>query len=550
MRVSASSISFKYQKGTPAPVPAVQPVTVTAQAGGPVPFRVTVSEPWIVAAPEKGTTPGSLSVSVNPTGLSSGQYTGVVSIFNPPQAPNSISVTLTVSSAPAKLLTDSGTSLDMEGRADDPEPPVRTMRIFTDSGHAAFTLKSSAAWLKMSPDTATAAAFSPATITLTADTSALIVGQKITATVTATTSDTPASVVTATVNVTLNPGVARVSSVWPEKLNVTTQDATLTVRGAEFHQASTTLTINKTSAKLTVLSPTIATATVPAALLAKPGTIEIGIRNLTKDATVVQRISVVAPIPVIDTVLNAASYELAANGGAPLVCPGELISIFGSDLGPERALIASPDKKGEYALNLGTTKVQIKAGGGWVPIVPLLSYKSQINALLPFGFSGPTLQLQVENDGMKSEPMDVDVREAAPGVFTADGTGMGQAAVLNYDRDGRAAGVNSAQKPAMIDGYLAIFATGCGDLKSPLPFRNVVDAGKVPPEIRAPVSIIFDDLIDVPAQWAGPVPGMAPGLCQINVKVPAVSNPRKGVPVQVRVGDAVTRGATVVSIAN
>jgi len=62
----------------------------------------------------------------------------------------------------------------------------------------------------------------------------------------------------------MNPGVARLSSIWPETLNVSQQDALLTLRGSEFYQGITSVTINKAAQNLTIVSPTVATLTVPA----------------------------------------------------------------------------------------------------------------------------------------------------------------------------------------------------------------------------------------------------------------------------------------------
>jgi uncharacterized protein (TIGR03437 family) len=48
--------------------------------GGPIGFTAAASAPWLGVTPASGTTPASLSVSVNPASLTAGTYTGTVNI--------------------------------------------------------------------------------------------------------------------------------------------------------------------------------------------------------------------------------------------------------------------------------------------------------------------------------------------------------------------------------------------------------------------------------------------------------------------------------------
>ncbi|HYI93541.1 MAG TPA: hypothetical protein VEX68_08360, partial [Bryobacteraceae bacterium] len=215
-----------------------------------------------------------------------------------------------------------------------------------------------------------------------------------------------------------------------------------------------------------------------------------------------------------------------------------------------RVIAAAPNRKGEYASTLGSTKVQVKVNGDWMPAVPLLSYKTQVNALLPFGLTGPTIELQVENDGVQSVPIVVNVREATPGIFTTDASGIGQAAVLNYDQQGVYTSTNSTQRPVKVGGYISVYATGCGDLTPRPTMNSIVDANTVIPSTAAPVAVSFDKELTVVADWAGSVPGMVSGLCQINVKVPPIVNPRSKVPINLEINGHKSAPETFVSISN
>jgi uncharacterized protein (TIGR03437 family) len=87
-----TALTFTYRAGDPAP--ANQTLNVTG--GTSLPFSVTVSptNAWLSATPATGTTPGTVTVSVNPTGLASGNYTGTVTVAGTGSATGSTIVTV------------------------------------------------------------------------------------------------------------------------------------------------------------------------------------------------------------------------------------------------------------------------------------------------------------------------------------------------------------------------------------------------------------------------------------------------------------------------
>ncbi|MEZ5351023.1 MAG: hypothetical protein R2762_00170 [Bryobacteraceae bacterium] len=108
LAVSRDTLSFAFTPGSA--VPAAQQVQVTS-SGDPVPFSGTVSTTsggnWITAASSSATTPATLTITVNPTGLAAGTYTGTVNVTSTASASNTraIAVTLTVASIPAPSIT-------------------------------------------------------------------------------------------------------------------------------------------------------------------------------------------------------------------------------------------------------------------------------------------------------------------------------------------------------------------------------------------------------------------------------------------------------------
>jgi uncharacterized protein (TIGR03437 family) len=63
-----------------------KPITQTIQVthnGSPVAFKVQAGEPWLAVTPTNGTTPASISVTVDPSGLANGGYSALI-VFETP----------------------------------------------------------------------------------------------------------------------------------------------------------------------------------------------------------------------------------------------------------------------------------------------------------------------------------------------------------------------------------------------------------------------------------------------------------------------------------
>ena len=102
---SPTSLSFSYTVGLT--VPQAQSFQITS--GGAAPFSVTTpsTATWLQVSPTSGTTPATLSVSVNTQGLTAGNYTATIAInspYSPGAAAASVTVNLAVIAINAKLL--------------------------------------------------------------------------------------------------------------------------------------------------------------------------------------------------------------------------------------------------------------------------------------------------------------------------------------------------------------------------------------------------------------------------------------------------------------
>ena len=172
--------------------------------------------------------------------------------------------------------------------------------------------------------------------------------------------------------------------------------------------------------------------------------------------------------------------------------------------------------------------VRILFDGIPAPIVYLTS--TQCSAVIPyFGATNPTTHVQVEYQGVRSDPFPITVSPTAPGLFTADASGKGQAA-----------GTGPAERGSVI----TLWATGEG-LTDPPGVDGRLAVGVVP----KPLAAVSVNIGGQPAtvQYAGAAPGEMPGLFQINVQIPANVQPGNQVPVQLTVG--ATSSPTGVSLA-
>lgn len=243
------------------------------------------------------------------------------------------------------------------------------------------------------------------------------------------------------------------------------------------------------------------------------------------------------PPVAIAGVLNGASYL----GG---LAPGEIIVIFGSGLGPQ-PLVACESQTQGLVTRLNETQVYIDG----VPAPLLYTSANQIAAVVPYEI-GPGLSLSVahmsvtfENGTSMAYP--VAVTASAPGIFTADESGQGQAAAINQDGTFNGSGSLriGVSNPAKPGEYISLYATGQGQT-----FPAGVDGqlAQTPlPQPLLPVTVTVGGQIVLP-QYAGAAPGYA-GLMQVNVQIPA-GTPSGDVPVTIQVGQASSQAGVTIAV--
>jgi uncharacterized protein (TIGR03437 family) len=141
-------------------------------------FTATASDSWIRLAPDSTTAPASTTqsfapglfyVTVDPTGLTAGTYTGKVTLSASGASPVDIPVTLGVSSSPVLNASPSFIALDAASGL------LSSNLAVTGSAAFFFTATVTAPWLSVTPSSAAASTFVD-NLTVTANTAGLVAG--------------------------------------------------------------------------------------------------------------------------------------------------------------------------------------------------------------------------------------------------------------------------------------------------------------------------------------------------------------------------------------
>jgi uncharacterized protein (TIGR03437 family) len=233
------------------------------------------------------------------------------------------------------------------------------------------------------------------------------------------------------------------------------------------------------------------------------------------------------PVPSIGWVANAASQQRSG------VSPGEIITIYATASGPPVGAGLVLDDSGRVARELNGMRLLFDG----IPSPLLYVSNSQANAVVPYeiGASGATT-LQLEYNGTRSAEWGVLITAAAPGIFTLDMSGKGQAAVLNQDNS-----INGASNPAAPGSVIQIFATGEG---MTIPGGITGDEANRP---KLPVTVSISG-VDAPVLYAGSSPGSIAGLVQVNAIVPAVVAVGDLVPLSLTIGSVTSPGGPTIAV--
>ena len=242
--------------------------------------------------------------------------------------------------------------------------------------------------------------------------------------------------------------------------------------------------------------------------------------------------------PSSSSVILSAVVDAASQSAGP-VSPGKIVVLYGGGLGPA-TLVQNQPENGVYTSQLAGTSVYFN--GIAAPI--LYTSSTQVAAVVPYEITGPGVQVTVTYRGETSPPFTVLLTAAAPGLFTLNQTGAGQAAALNAI-DGS---INTAVNPVKRGDFISLYATGEGPT-TPAGADGKIASGPPLPQPNLKVSATIGGLPAV-VQYAGAAPNQVAGLMQVNVQVPSGVEPGGYVPVVLQIGSAATvAGAVWIAVA-
>jgi uncharacterized protein (TIGR03437 family) len=507
----------------------MQTISVTSTNGAALAFTATASTnptglAWLAVTPNSGNTPNNLQVTINPTNLGVGIYTGSIivssSVQNVPAV--TIPVTLTVYASTAVAAPTTLTFTQAAGATAPASQSVQIAGVPAGTTIGVIpTMLSGASWL-----TATA---SGDTVTVTANGSQLTQG-------------TYSGVVTVIV-----PGAASSPLYIPVTLDVTaatsaialsTSSASFTVLAGSMSVPSSqsvqvTSTATGTSAPFTAsfvpstggnfLTVTPSSGNTPATLTLSvdaavsstlvagtyTGTVQVSSGSGAAQTVAVTLLVSPTGTPVVLSVVSGASLQPGA------VSPGEIVTLFGNGVGP-----ATPATGTSFTPTssdtVPTTLADVTVTFNNVPAPLIFVAAGQINAIVPYEVAGQTsVPVVVQNNGATSASFTVPVTAVAPDIFALSDTGNGQGAILNFD-----ASVNGTGNPAAPGSIISIYATGEGQLV-PAGTTGCITGGTLP--VPKPVAAVSVTVGGLPAtiDYAGEAPDEVCGLLQVNATLPS-----------------------------
>jgi uncharacterized protein (TIGR03437 family) len=232
-----------------------------------------------------------------------------------------------------------------------------------------------------------------------------------------------------------------------------------------------------------------------------------------------------APAGAIPQIATDGIVDVFSGGGGPFA-PGEIVSIYGSSLGPVAAVTSTFDVS-TGQLPVWSANVSVSINGGAAPLYYVSS--GQVNVQIPYELEGAhQASVAVTYNGTVSETRTIQIAPTAPRLWPG---------ILNQDGS-----LNSAGNPAAVGDIIVLFATGQGLTNPPSVTGRVAIAPYASPQDPVRVSVGGQDGAVL---FAGVAPG-ASGVMQVNVRVPAGIHASAGV--VLAVGDSHSQNGVTLAV--
>ena len=241
-------------------------------------------------------------------------------------------------------------------------------------------------------------------------------------------------------------------------------------------------------------------------------------------------IEVLSSTPVVTSLANAASF--ADNGCSP----GAVSTLLGT------GFVKSGSKAAETSpLPTELIGLSVQANGVALPV--FYASENQVNFQCPDSAVGASVSLVIQSETGASTPLATTTQFATPGIYTLNGNGRGQGAVLISGTSDFAMtptkGIPS--QPVPQGSSISIFASGLGATSV-----QVAPGSPAPSDPVATVTASVDVLINgekADVTFAVLTPGYS-GLYQVNATVPTSAPIGSAIPVQLVVHGAKETVAT------
>jgi len=235
-------------------------------------------------------------------------------------------------------------------------------------------------------------------------------------------------------------------------------------------------------------------------------------------------------------VVNAASLE---GQGLPAgsIAQGSIFTIFGSNLGPEKATLAT--KTFPLPSSLADVSIDVVVNGVTLAAIPLSVQASSINAIMPSKTPAGQALVVVHANGKVSNSAKVNVVAASSGLFSVNNLVFGPSMAQNQASSGNAP-MNTTRASARPGQTVTLMGTGLG---------AVPYADNVQPKTANLATVVEAFVGNQPAtvHYSGRASCCA-GLDEITFTVPANAATGCYVPVQVRTAKTVVSNAATIAI--
>ncbi|HUB80361.1 MAG TPA: IPT/TIG domain-containing protein [Bryobacteraceae bacterium] len=226
--------------------------------------------------------------------------------------------------------------------------------------------------------------------------------------------------------------------------------------------------------------------------------------------------------------LSITAVTNSASGMTGAVAPGEVVAIYGTNLGPAAGISGLDGNLGGVRVLFGTVAAPILYASAW-----------QINAVVPYEIAGQSqVPIAIEYQSQPATAT-LPVASAAPGIYTLTASGTGQAVAI--DQDGS---VNGPANPAAKGSYVTIYFTGGGQTNPPGVTGSITGLG-----LKWLTQAISVTVGNQPAtvQFDGSAPTLVDGVDQLNILL-APNTPSGAQPVVLAIGGISSTANATISV--